>query len=137
MILGEGGLTVMDVHMYMKKIFLSMISEYILNFFAFQLLYCFLEACLICSPTMKRHEIRKNSMRFGSGSVFLFFYHQCFYTYETFEHFERAYGLSILISLLKLFFNWDLLHARLNSHYKAWSCKKKKQKKIKTYRKSL
>ena len=34
--------------------------------------------------------------------------------------------------------NWDSLHARLNTrHYKAWSYKKKKQKKIKTYRKSL
>ena len=32
---------------------------------------------------------------------------------------------------------WDSLHARLNSHYKAWSYKKKKQKKIKTYKISL
>ena len=32
---------------------------------------------------------------------------------------------------LKLFFNWDSLHARLNSHYEAWSYKKKKHKKIK------
>ena len=30
-----------------------------------------------------------------------------------------------------LFFNWESLHARLNSHYKAWSYKKKKYKKIK------
>ena len=29
-----------------------------------------------------------------------------------------------------LFFNWDSLHARLNSHFKAWSYKKKKHKKI-------
>ena len=35
------------------------------------------------------------------------------------------------------FFNWDLLHAMLNSHYKACSYKKKKHKKIKAYRKSL
>ena len=35
------------------------------------------------------------------------------------------------------FLNWDLLHARLNSHCKAWSYKKKKHKKIKAYRKSL
>ena len=33
------------------------------------------------------------------------------------------------------FFNWDSLHTRLNSHYKAWSYKKKKHKKIKAYRK--
>ena len=36
-----------------------------------------------------------------------------------------------------LFFNWDSLHARLNSHYKAWSYKKKKHKKIKAFRKFL
>ena len=34
-------------------------------------------------------------------------------------------------------FNWDSLHAKLNRHYKAWSYKEKKHKKIKAYRKSL
>ena len=34
-------------------------------------------------------------------------------------------------------FNWDLLHARLNSHYKTWSYKKKKLKKIKAHKKSV
>ena len=34
-------------------------------------------------------------------------------------------------------FNWDSSHARLNSHYEAWNCKKKKCKKIKAYRKSV
>ena len=37
----------------------------------------------------------------------------------------------------QIFFNWDSLHVRLNSHCKAWSYKKKKHKKIKAYRKSL
>ena len=44
---------------------------------------------------------------------------------------------SFLLLLFFLFFNWDLLHARLNSHCKAWSYKKRKHKKIKTYRKSV
>ena len=35
------------------------------------------------------------------------------------------------------FLNWNSLHARLNSHYEAWSYKKKKQKMIKAYRKSV
>ena len=35
------------------------------------------------------------------------------------------------------FYNWDSFHAKLNSHYKAWSYKKKKHKKIKAYRKSV
>ena len=35
------------------------------------------------------------------------------------------------------FFNWDSLHARLNSHYEAWSYKEKQHKKIKAYRKSV
>ena len=41
------------------------------------------------------------------------------------------------IILRMLFFNCDSLHARLNSHYEAWSYKKKKHKKIKAYRKSI
>ena len=36
-----------------------------------------------------------------------------------------------------LLLNWGSRHARLNSHYKAWSYKKKEHKKIKAYRKSL
>ena len=32
-----------------------------------------------------------------------------------------------------IFFNWDSIHARLNSHYEAWGYKKKK--KTKAYRK--
>ena len=33
--------------------------------------------------------------------------------------------------------NWDSLHTRLNSHYEAWSYKKKKDIKVKKYRKSV
>ena len=33
-------------------------------------------------------------------------------------------------------FNWDSLHARLHSHYKAWSYKKKKHKNIRVHRES-
>ena len=38
---------------------------------------------------------------------------------------------------LALFFNWDSLHARLNSHQEAWSYKKRSTKKITRYRKSV
>ena len=38
---------------------------------------------------------------------------------------------------LKYFFNWDSLHARLNSHYEAWSYIKKKHKKIEAYKGSF
>ena len=34
-------------------------------------------------------------------------------------------------------FNQDSLHAKPNSHYKAWSYKKKEHRKIKAYRESL
>ena len=34
-------------------------------------------------------------------------------------------------------FNWDSFHARLNSHYEAWSYKKRSTKKITGYRKSI
>ena len=33
--------------------------------------------------------------------------------------------------------NWYSLHARLNSHYEAWSYRKRKHKKVKAYRKSI
>ena len=36
-----------------------------------------------------------------------------------------------------LFFSWDSLHAKLNNRDMAWSYKKQKHKKIKTYKKSL
>ena len=36
-----------------------------------------------------------------------------------------------------IFFNWDSLHARLNSHYESWSYKTKKHKEIKVYSKSV
>ena len=34
-----------------------------------------------------------------------------------------------------IFVNWDVLHASLNSHCEPWRHKKKKHKKIKSYRK--
>ena len=40
------------------------------------------------------------------------------------------------VQLYQLFFHWDSLNIRLNSHYQAWSYKKK-YRNIKTYRKSL
>ena len=39
--------------------------------------------------------------------------------------------------LYDFFFNWYSLNARLNSHYEAWSYKKRKHKKVKAYRKSI
>ena len=48
-------------------------------------------------------------------------------------------SLSLSLSLCNnlLFFNWNPLHPRLNSHCEAWSYKKKKHKKITAYRKSV
>ena len=45
--------------------------------------------------------------------------------------------LNIVLFCFVLLFNWDSLHARLNSHRKAWSYKKKNHKKIKPHRKSV
>ena len=41
------------------------------------------------------------------------------------------------VLLFCFFFNWDSLHARLNSHYETWSYKKRSTKKIAGYRKSV
>ena len=45
--------------------------------------------------------------------------------------------MSLKHTLLFFCFNWNLFHARLDSHYEAWSYKKKKHKKIKVYWKSV
>ena len=45
---------------------------------------------------------------------------------KTFGYNIKVFGYVKLLGIF--FFNWDSLHARLNSHYKALSYKKKKQK---------
>ena len=45
--------------------------------------------------------------------------------------------LSFILAEPLFLFNWDSLHARLNSHYEAWSYKKRSTKKITGYRKSV
>ena len=47
------------------------------------------------------------------------------------------YGTNVKAIGFLVCFNWDSLHARLNSYYKAWSYNKRKHKKIKAYRKSV
>ena len=42
-----------------------------------------------------------------------------------------------IVTERNIFFDWDSFHARLDSHYDAWSYKKRKHKKIKVYKKSL
>ena len=48
---------------------------------------------------------------------------------------KRLVHFNVEKTQLFLFLNWDSLHARLNSHYEAWSYKKMKRKKVKAYRK--
>ena len=43
----------------------------------------------------------------------------------------------VMTMFSKFFFNWDSLYAMLNSHYKVWSYKNKKNKKIKACMNSL
>ena len=47
--------------------------------------------------------------------------------------------VKIMQSIFFFFFfiNWYSLHARLNSHYEAWSYKKRKHKNVKAYRISI
>ena len=82
-----------------SKSFFPWYLEDTLDFFALKLFYCFLETCLICSPAIKRLEVQKNFMRFGSSSVYLFSYH----AFEPDIWTLRACYLSISISLWKLF----------------------------------
>ena len=48
-----------------------------------------------------------------------------------------GFELGIFQLFFLFVFNWDSLHARLNSHYEAWSYKKRSTKKITGYRKSV
>ena len=50
---------------------------------------------------------------------------------------KKLQNVSLWSLFFFFFFNWVSFHARLNSHYHAWSYKKKKHKKLKTYRKCL
>ena len=55
----------------------------------------------------------------------------------TFPGQKHCQFLNIPFPFFLFFINWDSLHVRLNSHYEAWSYKKKKHKKVKAYRKSV
>ena len=50
---------------------------------------------------------------------------------------NKVTSIALTDAFIIIYCNWDLLHARLNSHCKAWSYKKNKHKKIKACRKSL
>ena len=41
----------------------------------------------------------------------------------------KIYITQLVYNVFFAFFNWDSLHATLNSHYKAWSYKKKEPQK--------
>ena len=58
--------------------------------------------------------------------------------YEFWADYVKPWWKSKVFLLSKhIFFNWDSLHARLNSHYEAWSYKKRIAKNITGYRKSV
>ena len=61
------------------------------------------------------------------------------YIYTTIYYIHQYINIHILLLIIFafLFFNWDSLHARLNSQYEARSFKKKKHKKIRARRKSV
>ena len=60
---------------------------------------------------------------------------------STAKNYHRVSLLSVISKVffffLIFFFNWDSPHARLNSHYEAWSYKKRSTKRITGYRKSV
>ena len=43
---------------------------------------------------------------------------------------QICWAIFMSLTLFFFFFNWDSLHARLNSHYEAWSYKKETQKRL-------
>ena len=57
------------------------------------------------------------------------------YTYKRQSGYINTQIVSLDINIF--IYNWDSLSARLNSHYEAWSYKKRSTKKITGYRKSV
>ena len=65
----------------------------------------------------------------------------CVYTYMHIMHIyiytHKHIHIYKYIYIYLYIFNWDSPHARLNSHYEAWSYKKRSTKRITGYRKSV
>ena len=81
-------------------------------------------------PFLHLQSMRHNSVDYVGNS------YQQGNTYK----FHFAYVMATFLIQRAMFFSnffWDSLHATLNDHYKAWSYKKKQNKKIELYRKSL
>ena len=84
----------------------------------------------------------KFSKTLSTKHIMLFYFHKkCFRKSQLYQEFlvrqEEDKGLFSKMQYLLIFFYWDSFHARLNSHYKARSYKKKKNRKIKAYRESF
>ena len=56
---------------------------------------------------------------------------------QWFSAVNSVYPSKKVLRTISFLFNWNSLHARLSSHYKAWSYKNKKHKKIKADKKFL
>ena len=71
--------------------------------------------------------IENEMTSFGNISI------QSNYQFMLFTEFiaETAQALATYALQFRFFFNWDSFYTRLNSHYEAWSYKKKKHKKVK------
>ena len=101
---------------------------------SFQITFSHLLPCLVCICVL--HISSKLSMH-SFGSLFIFSLFFCsFLEFIRVNFFLVCYSSTWLVFFF-VFFNWDSLHARLNSHYKAWSYKKRTTKKITRYRKSV
>ena len=72
-------------------------------------------------------------------------YHVCLWIYGKVSgwwiledlHISKKHGILDEWKSCFFFKNWDSLHARLNSHYKAWVTRKTSTKKVTAYRKSV
>ena len=98
-----------------------------------------------CSQNMqqiyRRTYIRKRGFHKIAKQLFRNYTFALVFSYKFATYFQNIFRtplykntfeellLKNLVSGRVSFFNWDSLHARLNSHYKAWSYKKKKHKK--------
>ena len=100
---------------------------------SFQITFFRLSPCLVCICVL---HISSKLLMHSFGSLFIFSLFFCsFLEFFRVKFFPVCYSSTWLVFFW--FFCWDSLHARLNSHYKAWSYKKRTTKKITRYRKSV
>ena len=73
-----------------------------------------------------QHHVNNLSIKLNKENVLLFKIRKC----VSLKTIKLLFVTLTYLTVIFFFSNWDSLHARLNSHYKAWSYKKRRKKRL-------